>query len=155
MTSIAALVLAALMPLGILQSRDVSRTYSVARMCGKVVRVHTPVVKTGSFNETAYVTKNLKGIRVKLYPGGIDASCCVSLKPLAEATTSHWGNFKFKGVAAGSYWFVAQVDGREYQMLIQYEPTNDGPLPLCSHCWYQIEDSGDFTFARSVTITVD
>jgi hypothetical protein len=155
MIAVAPLVLAALMPLGIPQSGDAGRTYSVTRMCGKLVRLHTPVVKTGSFSETTYVPKNLKGIRVKLYRREINASCCAGFTPVGQATTSHSGNFRFKRNSAGSYWFVAQVDGSEYQMPILYEPTKGETVPLCSDCWYQIDDSGAFTFAMSISVTVE
>jgi len=133
------------MALGISHNGDKGDPYPVSQLCGKLVHV----------SETARTRRNLRGIPVELFRRSGEVSCCDGLMPIAKATTGHWGSFKFKNAASGPYWIVAHLDGRQYQMAIQYEPKKDGAVPLCSNCFYEINDSGEMKYSWSMTVTVD
>ena len=61
----------------------------------------------------------------------------------AETASAKSGNFEFKGLPSGNYWFVAIVDQQQYAIPVVVRHTAE-KLPVCSEMTFAIEDSGKF-----------
>ncbi len=144
MIPVASWILAALIAMGNSHSGPGARSITVKRLCGKVESV--------DYSKPNYLRKNLRGVRITLYRRDAETPCCGTLAPLAVATTSRWGNFKFKRMTAGSYWIAAQIDRRDYHTPVQLEPPKDGTVAICSDNTYDLDDSGNFGLAQYITV---
>jgi hypothetical protein len=133
-----------------IQAQAEQRPILVERMCGKLIRYRQVPIK-GTTNTFDVKTKALPRVDLNLYRGNGNAKCCESLSVVAKTKTGRRGSFEFKNVVDDIYWLVASVDGRDYKMLIRYQPKKNSD-EKCSENWFQIEDSGSFGFGKTITV---
>ncbi len=136
------------------QTTAMSKAYMVSRLRGKLIRVHSIPAKRHPKN-VEYETNALRGVSLALYermPGG---QCCDGLTPVAKAKSNHRGSFRFEKEPEGSYWLSAYVDGHDYVMPLDYRLSKDEGAFDSSDFKYMIDDSGNFRFWLSLTVTVD
>jgi hypothetical protein len=73
------------------------------------------------------------------------------LDPVDTTTSSRGGQFEFKAVKPGNYWFTANWKEKEYKVALVSEAKNSATK--CSEQGIQIDDEG--TASWWITITVD
>jgi hypothetical protein len=120
------------------------------RICGKLERTQTIAEKKNpSFVHIK--SKSLPASELKLITRTNDRPCC-SLGPVASVKTNHWGHFEFKMVAAGNYWLITTVDGKDVRMPIEFKPDKHSTT-LCTDQFFDVDEN--YNFAMSLTVTVD
>jgi hypothetical protein len=132
------------MPKANAASQQMDRVNTLDRLCGRLFYVESPDTRHAK-------STSLPKVDVGLYRKDGDASCCVGSTPVAEALTGRSGKFEFKKVPAGVYWIVVNSHGREYKMVIRYEPVKENPT-ACSELLYQVDDAGHFNLKALVTL---
>jgi hypothetical protein len=111
------------------QIPDTKKWNTVELMCGKLVHSNEKSAKGGA---------PIKGARVRLYLRNEGIECCDSLRPVAETTSSRDGSFKFEKVVPEAYWFVADVEGKDYKLAINYATGNKRDTN-CSDILYELK----------------
>jgi hypothetical protein len=94
----------------------------VERVCGKLVHYEQIPLANNAFKAK---TKNLPHIAGRIYRANEGQKCCEGLPVVGETQTGRFGDFEFKNSAAGLYWLVFQVNGRDYKFLIRYAKKSD------------------------------
>ena len=119
------------------------------RLCGKLERaMQIPDKKL----QNAYSEKNtpLKGIVLRAYERTQGHDCCATAV-IAESISKGSGAFEFKTLLPNDYWLVATVGNHEYKMSIRVQSSKRKEFQ-CSELSYAIEDSGEFTLRKRVTV---
>jgi hypothetical protein len=130
---------------------DTAEPVAVDEICGKLVSIeNAPRKETG--NSVKEEVKPFERARVSLFSPTANADCCVLMTPVAEVTTGRDGSFQFKKSVPGDYWLVATLGGREYKLLIRYQPGKKGSAD-CSKYLYALEN-GKFQFRRTDSVVV-
>ena len=124
---------------------------AVDEICGKLVFMENGPGK-GTGSSTKEDVKPFDHVRVSLFSPTANADCCVLMTPVAEVTTSRDGSFQFKKSVPGDYWLVATLGGKEYKLLIRYQPGKKGSAD-CSKYLYALEN-GKFQFRRTDSVVV-
>jgi hypothetical protein len=119
-------------------------------VCGKVVHLYGDIEKPKDRFRQAK-TKPLPHITLSLYPRNADEECCKAGQVIETLTTGRGGDFRFKTQAAGRYWLTALWQGRVYKTAIALSSVKSG-VDFCPATTFQIDDSGKFTYAISVTV---
>jgi hypothetical protein len=130
---------------------DDTEPVSVDEICGKLVSIDNAPEK-GTGNSVKEEVKPFEHVRVSLFSPTANADCCVLMTPVAEVTTSRDGGFQFKKSVPGDYWLVATLSGKEYKILIRYQPGKKGSAD-CSKYLYVLEN-GKFQFRRTDSVAV-
>ncbi|MGC1416209.1 MAG: hypothetical protein WA817_13050 [Candidatus Acidiferrum sp.] len=118
------------------------------RMCGKLVSMEA-VREKGKTSSSIFVAKPVSHARVRLFPPTASGDCCTLMTPSAEVLTARDGEFEFKKIEAGDYWLAAVIAGKEYKLLVRYEPSKK-PEKSCSDSQYTLQE-GKFQFIRTAT----
>lgn len=129
-----------------------SEPVSVDRMCGKLVSMEA-VREKGKTSSSTFEAKPVSHARIRLFPPTPNGDCCILMTPLAEVFTARDGEFQFKKAEPGDYWLTALISGKEYKLLVRYEPGKK-PEKSCSDFQYTLQE-GKFQFIRTATVTVD
>lgn len=128
---------------------DTTEPVAVDEICGKLVSIeNAPSMGTG--NSVKENVKPFEHTRVSLFSPTASADCCTLMTPVAEVTTSRDGSFQFKKSVPGDYWLVATLGGKEYKLLIRYQPGKKGSAD-CSKYLYALEN-GKFQFRRTDSV---
>lgn len=131
---------------------DTAEPVAVDEICGKLVSIENAPEK-GTGNSAKENVKPFDHAHVSLFSPTANADCCVLMTPVAEVTTSRDGSFQFKKSVPGDYWLVATLGGKEYKLLIRYQPGKKGSAD-CSKYLYSLEN-GKFQFRRTDAAVVD
>jgi hypothetical protein len=130
---------------------DTAEPVAVDEICGKLVAIENAPVK-GTANSVKEEIKPFEHARVSLFSPTASADCCALMTPVAEVTTGRDGSFQFKKSVPGDYWVVATLGGREYKLLIRFQPGKKGSAD-CSKYLYALEN-GKFQFRRTDSVAV-
>lgn len=130
---------------------DTAEPVAVDEICGKLVSIENAPEK-GTGSSAKENVKPFEHVRVSLFSPTANADCCVLMTPVAEITTSRDGSFQFKKSVPGDYWLVATLGGKEYKLLIRYQPGKRGSAD-CSKYLYALEN-GKFQFRRTDSVVV-
>jgi hypothetical protein len=130
---------------------DTAEPVAVDEICGKLVSIENAPEK-GTGSSVKPEAKPFEHARVSLFSPTANADCCVLMTPVAEVTTSRDGSFQFKKSVPGDYWLVATLGGKEYKLLIRYQPGKKGSAD-CSKYLYALEN-GKFQFRRTDSVVV-
>lgn len=123
----------------------------VERMCGKLVSI-TRSPEKGTGNSSRQAVTPIAHARVRLFAPSLSADCCGSAPPLAQVQTRSDGSFEFKKMDPGDYRLIASINGKEYDLLIRYQPVKKSAKD-CSELLYALEGN-KFQLEKSVTVTV-
>jgi hypothetical protein len=126
---------------------------AVVKVCGKLQHfAEVPVKNTKNTVEDKI--RNLPRVTMLLYSAKDGHECCVGMSPVAQTTTGHWGAFHFgpNKLTSGLYWLVAQTNGREYKLLVRYDPKMKSDQ-LCHETFWELDNVGNFW--KTETVTVD
>ncbi len=124
---------------------------SVDGICGKLVSVEE-VPEKGTPNSARQGVKPLEHARIRLFSPVAGADCCALITPVAEATTGRDGIFQFRRSNPADYWLVVTIGGKDFKVLIRYEPGKKGALD-CSKFSYTLE-KGKLELRRTGAATV-
>jgi len=130
---------------------DTAEPVAVDEICGKLVSIRNATEK-GTANSAKEGVKPFEHAHVSLFSPTTSADCCALMTPVAEVTTSRDGSFQFKKSVPGDYWLVATLGGREYKLLIRYQPGKKGSAD-CSKYLYALEN-GKLQFRRTDSVVV-
>ena len=119
------------------QGPDTKKWNTVELTCGKLVHSKENPAK-GPANSCNEGSPPIKRAHVRLYPRREGIECCDSLRPVAETTSSRDGSFKFEKVVPDAYWFVANVEGKDYKLAINYA-TGDKRDANCADILYELK----------------
>jgi hypothetical protein len=108
---------------GAFQAADTRKGNTVEVLCGKLVRSED-IPEKGSANVYNEKTKPIKRATLRLYVGNKGMACCEGQQLLAETASRRDGSFQFKQAAPGDYWLVVRVEGKDYNLAINYVPNN-------------------------------
>jgi hypothetical protein len=128
---------------------DITEPVAVDEICGKLVSIENAPGKRTE-NSVKEEVKPFEHARVSLFSPTANADCCALMTPVAEVTTSRDGSFQFKKSVPGDYWLVAILGGKEYKLLIRYQPGKKGSVD-CSKYLYALEN-GKFQFRRTDSV---
>jgi len=128
---------------------DIDRAPTFDRLCGKLVRSE-PLALKGRFNTTSVQQTALSKTELQLYKRQQDAICCENMRPIAKTLSAVGGLFEFKKIAAGSYWVVVHLDGRDYKMPVRYEAAASSSTH-CADSNFEVESSGSFELGKVTT----
>jgi hypothetical protein len=115
----------------------------VAKLCGRLEHVdHLPDKK----NPILYLEKHspIAAANLLAYERSGNSTCCRNTPVIAETKPDKSGNFEFKGLPFGSYWFVVLVDQKQYMLPVLVKKTEE-KLAVCSEMSFAIEDTGKFS----------
>ena len=114
----------------------------VAKLCGKLEYVdHVP----DKNNPILYLEKRRPIADAKLlaYERSGNSPCCRNSQVIAETKPNKSGEFEFKGLPYGNYWFVAVVDQKQHTIPVLVRRTQE-KLAVCSQMSFAVEDTGKF-----------
>jgi hypothetical protein len=131
------------------EAQDIDRAPTFDRLCGKLVRSE-PLALKGRFNTTSVQQTALGKTELLLYKRQQDAICCENMHPIAKTVSADGGLFEFKKIAAGSYWVVVHLDGRDFKMPVRYQPAASSGT-RCADSNFEVESSGSFELGRVTT----
>jgi hypothetical protein len=125
------------------------KPFEVAHVCGRLFRLkQVPVKNTGnSFRDKRQAIPHAT---LMVYVAQQRSECC-SGSPVEKTQSGRRGQFRFKHLKASLLWLVARVDDRDYKMLIRIDSKKNTD-DECSDLEYDIDDSGSFTGARTITV---
>jgi hypothetical protein len=131
------------------QAPDIDRAPTLDRLCGKLVRSE-PIALKGRFNTTSVQQTALSKTELQLYKRQQDAICCENMHPIAKTISAGAGLFEFNKIAAGAYWVVVHLDGRDYKMPVLFESASTSNT-RCADLNFEVERSGAFELGRVTT----
>jgi len=112
---------------------------SFDRLCGELSFV-TPIPGGGMDS------KELKNVKLELYPWEEGIACCRNSHPFFKAVTDKEGAFEFKNVDTGRYWLVLHYQRKLFRLAIALDP--DGPAnAACGYQLFEIDAKGHLTTA--------
>jgi hypothetical protein len=71
-------------------------------------------------------TLPLGKVHLTLYEAKLLGDCCQDLKRVTEITTGANGEFAFGQIPPGGYWVVADWNGRQYKLPVDFTPDTKG-----------------------------
>jgi hypothetical protein len=122
----------------------------VERPCGVLLHSHEVPIKHQP-NEFNTKSVPIRRAVVRLYKREGKSQCCEGLAPVAEVVTGRLGSFRFRSVEPAPYWVVAEVDGHEFKIAIEYNRVSNSDAK-CSDFLYEIMDNGQFNLGRMITV---
>jgi len=91
-------------------------------------------------------SKELKNVKLELYPWEEGIACCRNSHPFFKAVTDKEGAFEFKNVDTGRYWLVLHYQRKLFRLAIALDP--DGPAnAACGYQLFEIDAKGHLTTA--------
>jgi hypothetical protein len=122
-----------------MQSPDNKNWNTVELARGRLVRAKDSPAngKASAYNEKE---RSVKRASVRLYLRTEGAPCCDGQQSVAETTSGPDGSFKFEKVSPNAYWFLANIEGREYKLAISYATGNKRDTN-CSEILYELRDN--------------
>ena len=125
---------------------------AVAKVCGKLQH-YALVPVEAAINTVEEKVMNLPGVSVRLYSARDNNECCAGMSPVAQTTTGQWGAFHFnaKNLTGGLYWLAVATNGREYKLLVRYDPKIKSDQ-LCHETFWEVDDAGNYWKAETVTL---
>jgi len=131
------------------QAADTQKWNTVELTCGKLVHVEVIPLKGVANSFTEKLTP-IKKATLRLYRRNDDTPCCEGQQTVAETTSSRDGGFEFKKAVPGDYWVVANIEGKDYKLAINYTPENKGDAK-CSDILYELKRD-DLQLARMILV---
>ena len=93
---------------------------------------------------------------MSLFLAGENGQCCEGAAAIVTSVTGHWGGFELKTnqLPGGLYWLEVEPEGRKYSILVRYAPKRHSDQ-LCYQTYWDIDDKGNFSEGKFITVTVD